>query len=153
MTAGTGMNEDELKRNTVLTDYSVKDLNEDPHLPYDDATFDVRALIFDAVLHCSVGWPPTVHRIQPVLAQLLQYCSARAATDEGIPSCIASQAAAIPCAGHHQHGQGGLPHQGELSVRTSVCRAESLFLLLLLPLLAAVAWWILFDLASSACSP
>eukprot|EP00891_Asterochloris_glomerata_P009955 jgi/Astpho2/9955/Aster-06659 len=39
--SGTGMNEDELKRNTVLTDYSVKDLNEDPTLPYEDATFDV----------------------------------------------------------------------------------------------------------------
>lgn len=35
-----GMNEEELKRNSVLTDYDVKDLNEDPTLPYEDNTFD-----------------------------------------------------------------------------------------------------------------
>ena len=39
--SGTGMNEKELKRNSILTDYSVKDLNKDPKLPYDDNTFDV----------------------------------------------------------------------------------------------------------------
>ena len=38
---GTGMSEAELKRNPVLTDYSVKDLNQDPTLPYDDNSFDV----------------------------------------------------------------------------------------------------------------
>ena len=75
------MNEDELRRNEVLTDYSVKDLNEDPHLPYDDATFDVRALTVDAVLRCSMSQPPTVHCIQFVLAQLLRYCSATAAAN------------------------------------------------------------------------
>lgn len=35
------MNEAELKRNAVLTDYEVKDLNQDPKLPYEDNTFDV----------------------------------------------------------------------------------------------------------------
>ena len=39
--SGLGMNEEELKRNDVLTDYNVKDLNEDPKLPYEDSTFDV----------------------------------------------------------------------------------------------------------------
>jgi len=38
--SGLGMNEEELARNPVLTDYAVKDLNEDPKLPYDDNTFD-----------------------------------------------------------------------------------------------------------------
>ena len=39
--SGVGMNEDELKRNPVLTDYAVRDLNEDPTFPYADNTFDV----------------------------------------------------------------------------------------------------------------
>jgi SAM-dependent methyltransferase len=39
--SGTGMNEKELARNSVLTDYSVRDLNIDPTLPYADNTFDV----------------------------------------------------------------------------------------------------------------
>ncbi|KAI7839983.1 hypothetical protein COHA_006304 [Chlorella ohadii] len=39
--AGLGMNEAELKRNSVLTEYAVKDLNEDPKLPYEDNSFDV----------------------------------------------------------------------------------------------------------------
>merc|ERR1712178_44752 len=36
-----GMNEDELKRNPILNDYTVKDLNEEAVLPYEDNTFDV----------------------------------------------------------------------------------------------------------------
>lgn len=39
--SGLGMNEEELARNPILTDYAVKDLNEDPILPYADSTFDV----------------------------------------------------------------------------------------------------------------
>lgn len=39
--AGLGLNEDELARNPVLTDYVVHDLNVDPKLPYDDNTFDI----------------------------------------------------------------------------------------------------------------
>lgn len=39
--SGLGMNEAELAKNSALTDYAVKDLNEDPTLPYDDNTFDV----------------------------------------------------------------------------------------------------------------
>ena len=35
------MSEPELKRNPVLTDYTVRDLNKDPKLPYEDNTFDV----------------------------------------------------------------------------------------------------------------
>lgn len=38
--AGLGMNEEELARNTQLTDYIVRDLNEFPFLPYEDNTFD-----------------------------------------------------------------------------------------------------------------
>lgn len=38
---GMGMNEDELKRNPVLTEYLVQDLNVDPRLPFEDNTFDV----------------------------------------------------------------------------------------------------------------
>lgn len=38
--AGLGMNEEELRRNRVLTDYEVKDLNLDPKLPYADESFD-----------------------------------------------------------------------------------------------------------------
>jgi SAM-dependent methyltransferase len=39
--SGTGMNEKELQRNSILSDYSVKDLNQDPTLPYPDGEFDV----------------------------------------------------------------------------------------------------------------
>ena len=39
--SGLGMNEEELGRNPILSDYAVRDLNEDPTLPYEDNTFDV----------------------------------------------------------------------------------------------------------------
>ena len=39
--SGLGMNEDELQKNPILTDYVVRDLNENPSLPYEDNTFDV----------------------------------------------------------------------------------------------------------------
>ncbi|KAL8464039.1 hypothetical protein ACS0TY_033825 [Phlomoides rotata] len=39
--AGMGLNEEELKRNPILTEYVVQDLNVDPKLPYEDNTFDV----------------------------------------------------------------------------------------------------------------
>lgn len=35
------MNEEELARNSVATDYAVHDLNVDPRLPYEDNSFDV----------------------------------------------------------------------------------------------------------------
>ena len=35
-----GLNEEELKRNSVLTEHCVKDLNVDPSLPYEDNSFD-----------------------------------------------------------------------------------------------------------------
>ncbi|KAK7314344.1 hypothetical protein VNO77_32864 [Canavalia gladiata] len=38
---GLGMNEDELKRNPVLTDYAVQDLNVNPKLPFEDNSFDI----------------------------------------------------------------------------------------------------------------
>lgn len=38
---GMGMNEEELKRNSVLTEYVVQDLNNNPKLPFGDGTFDV----------------------------------------------------------------------------------------------------------------
>jgi len=37
---GLGMNEYELKQNPQLTDYVVKDLNEDPTFPFEDNSFD-----------------------------------------------------------------------------------------------------------------
>ncbi|EFJ21624.1 hypothetical protein SELMODRAFT_106972, partial [Selaginella moellendorffii] len=39
--AGQGLNEEELKRNPVLTEYLVQDLNQNPRLPYEDNSFDV----------------------------------------------------------------------------------------------------------------
>mmetsp|Transcript_34623 Transcript_34623/g.82477 ORF Transcript_34623/g.82477 Transcript_34623/m.82477 type:complete len:305 (-) Transcript_34623:858-1772(-) len=39
--SGLGMNEFELSKNEQLTDYVVANLNKDPKLPYDDASFDV----------------------------------------------------------------------------------------------------------------
>ncbi|MQM00499.1 hypothetical protein Taro_033232, partial [Colocasia esculenta] len=41
MIVGMGMNEAELKRNLVLTEYIVQDLNVNPKLPFDDNSFDV----------------------------------------------------------------------------------------------------------------
>lgn len=38
---GMGMNEDELKKNQVLTEYIVQDLNVNPKLPFEDNSFDV----------------------------------------------------------------------------------------------------------------
>ncbi|WJX30306.1 hypothetical protein P8452_18862 [Trifolium repens] len=38
---GLGMNEEELKRNPVLTEYAVQDLNVNPKLPFEDNSFDV----------------------------------------------------------------------------------------------------------------
>jgi SAM-dependent methyltransferase len=38
--AGLGMNEYELAQNPQLTEYAVKDLNQDPKLPYEDDAFD-----------------------------------------------------------------------------------------------------------------
>ena len=38
--AGLGMNEEELARNEQLTEFAVQDLNVDPILPYEDASFD-----------------------------------------------------------------------------------------------------------------
>eukprot|EP00195_Chlamydomonas_chlamydogama_P002031 CAMPEP_0202919678 /NCGR_PEP_ID=MMETSP1392-20130828/76457_1 /ASSEMBLY_ACC=CAM_ASM_000868 /TAXON_ID=225041 /ORGANISM="Chlamydomonas chlamydogama, Strain SAG 11-48b" /LENGTH=299 /DNA_ID=CAMNT_0049613135 /DNA_START=129 /DNA_END=1028 /DNA_ORIENTATION=+ len=39
--AGLGMNEAELARNPQLTEFVVRDLNTDPKLPFEDASFDV----------------------------------------------------------------------------------------------------------------
>ncbi len=38
--AGLGMNDYELSKNERLAEYVVHDLNTDPHLPFDDASFD-----------------------------------------------------------------------------------------------------------------
>ena len=38
--AGLGMNEIELAKNPRLTDHVLHDLNREPELPYDDASFD-----------------------------------------------------------------------------------------------------------------
>ena len=38
--AGLGMNAEELQSNPRLTDFAVRDLNADPTLPYEDASFD-----------------------------------------------------------------------------------------------------------------
>ncbi|KAL5771041.1 hypothetical protein ACOSP7_015195 [Xanthoceras sorbifolium] len=38
---GMGMNEEELKRNLVLTEYIAQDLNLNPKLPFEDNSFDV----------------------------------------------------------------------------------------------------------------
>lgn len=39
--AGLGMNAEELRQNGQLSDFVVHDLNENPTLPYEDASFDV----------------------------------------------------------------------------------------------------------------
>ena len=39
--AGTGMNERELRANTQLTEFTQRDLNKVPQLPYRDRSFDV----------------------------------------------------------------------------------------------------------------
>jgi len=38
--AGLGMNETELAANPRLTEFTVRNLNQDPHLPFDDGEFD-----------------------------------------------------------------------------------------------------------------
>ncbi|WOH08911.1 hypothetical protein DCAR_0728362 [Daucus carota subsp. sativus] len=39
--AGMGLNDEELKRNPVLTEYVVQDLNTNPRLPFEENSFDV----------------------------------------------------------------------------------------------------------------
>lgn len=39
--AGLGLNEEELKRNPVLTEHAVQDLNQNTALPYEDNSFDI----------------------------------------------------------------------------------------------------------------
>lgn len=63
--AALGMNEEELARNSVATDFVVHDLNVDPRLPYEDNSFDVvtNAVSVDcallAVAVCSPVWLAT----------------------------------------------------------------------------------------------
>jgi SAM-dependent methyltransferase len=38
---GLGLNQNELKQNPALTEYVIHDLNKEPHLPFEDNTFDV----------------------------------------------------------------------------------------------------------------
>ncbi|KAI4975505.1 hypothetical protein ZWY2020_049112 [Hordeum vulgare] len=53
---GMGMNEDELKKNPVLTEYVVQDLNLNPKLPFDDNTFDVITNV-DKLIRCTLFVP------------------------------------------------------------------------------------------------
>lgn len=46
--AGTGMVKAELEKNTQLTEFSFKDLNVDPILPYDDNSFDFVTCVVSA---------------------------------------------------------------------------------------------------------
>lgn len=55
------MSEAELKRNPVLTDYTVRDLNADPSLPYEDNSFDV----ITNVVSVDYLNRPLVRTIQP----------------------------------------------------------------------------------------
>ncbi|CAL1142231.1 unnamed protein product [Cladocopium goreaui] len=50
---GIGMNADELARNEQLTEWTVKDLNKDPTLNFEDETFDfvVNAVSVDYLVH------------------------------------------------------------------------------------------------------
>lgn len=54
------MNEEELARNSVATDYAVHDLNVDPRLPYEDNSFDVvtNAVSVDCALLTVAFCPP-----------------------------------------------------------------------------------------------
>lgn len=54
--AGLGMNDEEMAANRQLTDQVVHNLNRDPHLPYDDTSFDVAL--------CTVSVQYLVHPIQ-----------------------------------------------------------------------------------------
>ena len=63
---GMGMNADELAANPQLARWSVHDLNADPHLPYDDATF---AVVLNTVSVQYLEQPIAVFR---EVARLLQ---------------------------------------------------------------------------------
>ena len=85
------MNEEELARNSVATDYAVHDLNVDPRLPYEDNSFDVvtNAVSVDCALLTVAFCPPPLliakacpsvsprvgHLIGPVMAstQIMQH--------------------------------------------------------------------------------
>jgi SAM-dependent methyltransferase len=59
--AGLGMNEQELAANRQLTEHVVHDLNRDPRLPYEDASFDVAL--------CTVSVQYLLHAV-PVFAEV-----------------------------------------------------------------------------------
>ncbi|MCO5586564.1 hypothetical protein L7F22_040505 [Adiantum nelumboides] len=55
--AGLGLNEEELKRNPLLTEYAVQDLNQNATLPYEDNSFDfiTNAVPLLPLLHSLCG--------------------------------------------------------------------------------------------------
>ena len=64
--SGLGMNEEELKANTALNDYTLVDLNANPNvvLPYGDSSFDVvlcQLLIFSRKYSSSDDLSPVIH--------------------------------------------------------------------------------------------
>ncbi|GJM93354.1 hypothetical protein PR202_ga09902 [Eleusine coracana subsp. coracana] len=77
-----GMNEDERKRNQVLTDYVVQDLNVDPKLPFEDNTFDVitNVVFFFGVSVDYLTKPIDVFKemrrvLKPAGLAIMRYCT------------------------------------------------------------------------------
>jgi SAM-dependent methyltransferase len=90
--SGLGMNEAELARNSVLTDYELKDLNTDPTLPYEDNTFDV---ITNAVSVDYLNKPREVfkemHRVLKPGGTAMMSFSNRCFPTKGAPPLITLQ--------------------------------------------------------------
>lgn len=63
---GLGMNEYELSKNPALDSFVVKDLNEDPQLPFDDESFDVVTCVV------SVDYLNKPDQIFPEIARVLR---------------------------------------------------------------------------------
>ena len=78
---GVGMNEQELGENGQIDSYVVRDLNEDPTLPFPDDSFDMVALGQDPALAHNAGYYARVLAIsipaQIVYSQLLQFFSSQ----------------------------------------------------------------------------
>lgn len=64
---GIGMNADELARNEQLTEWTVKDLNKDPTLNFEDQTFDfvVNAVSVDYLVHPLEIFKETLRVLKP----------------------------------------------------------------------------------------
>ena len=132
------MNEDELRRNPVLTDFVVHDLNTDPKLPYEDNSFDVRTL--NANQCCETQLAISTFATCDRMQRAAWFLSLRSLTETeqpllpmqltipGLPArCLSRHEVlhVVGVAGDHECGVRGLPVEADGGVQGDAPRAEA----------------------------